>query len=66
MPDEYLTYNLYLWLQSETGYYDYDLMQMSDLATYVNIAIYHGMRLDFPISTTHYRWTRVSSDQFTY
>ena len=62
MPNKYLIYNLYLWLQSETGYYDYDLMEMSDLATYVNIADYHGIALKFPVSDEQYKWTRVSSD----
>ena len=35
LPDEYLNDNLYDWLRSETGYTEYDLMQMSDVATYV-------------------------------
>mmetsp|Transcript_7157 Transcript_7157/g.9977 ORF Transcript_7157/g.9977 Transcript_7157/m.9977 type:complete len:283 (-) Transcript_7157:122-970(-) len=66
MPEEYLNDNLYDWLREETGLYDYDLLQMSDVATYVNIAHYHGMELQFPVSEEHNKWAKVSSDQFTY
>ena len=66
MPNEYLNDNLYDWLREVTGYEDYDLLAMSDVATYVNIATYHGMELTFPVSDVHNQWCQVSSDQFTY
>ena len=57
MPDEHLNDNLYDWLREQTGYTDYDLQQMSDVATYVNIAHYHGIELKFPVSDEHMKWT---------
>ena len=39
---------------------------MSDVATYVHIATYHGMKLEFPVSEDHFKWCQVSSDEFTY
>lgn len=66
MPERHLNGGLYDWLRAETGYTDYDLMQMSDVGTYVNIANYHGMELKFPMTEDHVKWSQVSSDQFTY
>ena len=56
MPNEYLNDNLYEWLREVTGYEDYDLLAMSDVATYVNIATYHRMELTFPVSDLHNQW----------
>ena len=56
MPNEYLNENLYDWLREETGFYDYDLLLMSDVGTYVNIAKWHGMELSFPVSDEHNKW----------
>jgi hypothetical protein len=39
---------------------------MSDVATYVHIASYHGMKLEFPVNEDHFKWCQVSSDEFTY
>ncbi len=66
LPDEYLNENLYDWLREETGYWNYDLLQMSDVATYVNIAKFHNIELGFPVSDEHNKWCQVASDQFTY
>ena len=62
MPDKYLNENLYWWLKDVTGYYSYDLEQMSDVGTYVNIARYHGIKLKFDVDDEHFKWTQVSSD----
>ena len=51
-----LNENLYDWLREETGFHDYDLLAMSDVATYVNIAKWHGMELNFPVSDEHNKW----------
>ena len=39
---------------------------MSDVATYVYTANYHGMELKFPVSDEHNNWSSVSADQFVY
>ena len=39
---------------------------MSDVATYVHIATYHGMKLNFPVNWDHFKWCQVSSDEFVY
>lgn len=62
MPEEYLNSNLYDWLRKETGYTEFDLLEMSDLATYVWTAAYHGIELKFPLSQDHVKWCQVSSD----
>ena len=66
LPNEYLNENLYDWLRDETDTHDYDLLQMSDVATYVHIATWHGMKLEFPVSEEHFKWCQVSSDEFVY
>ena len=49
--------NLYTYLRAETGYTDYDLTQMSDVATYVMWANYHGIDLSFPLSEDDLKWS---------
>lgn len=66
MPDQYLNDNLYDWLREVTGYTDYDVKAMSDVATYVWDAKYHDIELKFPVSEEHFAWCEVSSDQYTY
>ena len=66
LPNEYLNENLYDWLRDETDTHDFDLLQMSDVATYVHIATWHGMKLEFPVSEEHFKWCQVSSDEFVY
>ena len=65
MGKDLLQPKLYNWLTEKTGE-DLDLMKMSDVATYVNIAHYHDMKLTFDVDEEHYKWTRASSDQFVY
>ena len=56
MPDQYLNDNLYDWLREVTGYTNYDVKAMSDVATYVWDAKYHGIELKFPVSEEHFNW----------
>ena len=58
--------HLYKKLRTETGYTDYDLMQMSDVSTYITWANYHGIELKFPVSEEDLKWCQVASDQFLY
>lgn len=66
MPEEYLNENLYDWLKAETGYSDFDLQEMSDLATYVYTANYHGMSLEFGITEEDSKWCEAAADQWVY
>lgn len=43
-----------------------DLYEESDIATYVWDAHYHGMELRFEVDDEHYKWCKVSTDQFNY
>ena len=65
MGKERLQPKLYDWLTEKTGE-DLDLLKMSDVATYVNIAKYHDMKLTFDVDDEHFKWTRAASDQFVY
>ena len=63
---ELLDTNLYRKLRGETGYTDYDRMEMSDVATYISWAEYHGIELKFPVSEKDLKWCLASADQFLY
>ena len=63
---ELLDTNLYRKLREETGYTDYDRMEMSDVATYISWAEYHGIELKFPVSEKDLKWCLASADQFLY
>lgn len=66
MPNLYLNDNVYDWLRSETDSDDFDLMAMSDLATYVYTATYGGLELEFPVSEEQAKWCSTAADQFVY
>ena len=65
MGKDLLRPNVYDWLTEKTGE-DLDLLKMSDVATYVHLARYHGMELTFEVSEEHFKWCQAASDQFTY
>ena len=53
-------------MRTETGYTDYDLTQMSDVATYIMWANYHGIDLNFPLSENDLKWCQAAYEQFLY
>ena len=42
------------------------MSQMSDVATYIMWADYHGIELNFPLSDDALKWCRASYEQFLY
>ena len=67
MMPESLNPNLYSALKKEEpGFSDYDLQDMSDVATYISWAQYHGIELNIEVTDEQSKWCYAASDQFLY
>lgn len=66
MPS-YLNPNLYNFLREQKpDWKDFDLLEMSDVGTYVYTATVQGLELEFPVSEELLKWSAASAAQFTY